>query len=120
MKNLKTFAEFVNEAHIATYATLDGDDILSKTYKDYESNDDENLDLKVMKKGYESIAKLVGGNMNTVSSTMEEGDYEFCMALNAFLPDRVKSNDPNIERVGEITINSPVSYTHLRAHETLS
>ena len=116
MKNLKTFAEFVNEAaqshigkykHIGTYATLDGDDILAQTYKNFESSDDEDLDLKVMKKGYESIAKLVGGNMNTVSATMEEGDFEFCRALNQFLPERVASNDPNIEKVGEVTINSP-------------
>lgn len=108
MINLKTFNEFVNESKLnEAFATLKGDDILSKTFKDYESGEDEDLDLKVMKKGYESIAKLLGGNMNNVSSTMEEGDFEFCRSLNQGLRKRFKANDPNIEIVGEVTINSP-------------
>jgi hypothetical protein len=108
MKNLKTFNEFVNESKLnEAFATLEGDDVLSSTYKDYESSEDEDLDLKVMKKGFESIAKLLGGNMNNVSSTMEEGDYEFSRSLNVGLDKRFNNADPNIEKVGQVNINSP-------------
>lgn len=108
MENLKTFTEFVNESELnEAFASLEGDDILSNTYKDYQSSDDEDIDLKVMKTGYESIAKLLGGNMNNISSTMEEGDYEFSRSLNIGLDKRFTDSDPNIKKVGEVNINSP-------------
>lgn len=97
------FESFVNEA----FATLEMGEPLENTISSYEEGDDEDLDIKVMTKGYTAVAKLLKGNLKNVSSTMEEGDYELCRALIVGLVKRVEAGDANIERTGETTINSP-------------
>jgi len=108
MKNLKTFNEFLNESKLnEAFATLEAGESLQDTLSSYEDNDDEDFDIKTMTKGYTEVAKLLKGNLKTISSTMEEGDYEFSQALKVGLHKRVDAGDTNIERIGETTINSP-------------
>ena len=102
-------SSFLNESRInEAFATLEMGDTLEKILADYtEGGEDEGVDIKVMTKCFNNIAKLLKGNLKTISSTMEEGDYEFSQALNQGLKKRVDAGDTNIERTGETSINSP-------------
>jgi hypothetical protein len=102
-KNIRLNESRINEA----FATLDMGSTFEGTLSSYEEGEDEDTDIKVMKKGFEDIAKLLKGNLKTISSTMEEGDYEFSQSLTVGLDKRVDAGDSNIERIGETTINSP-------------
>jgi hypothetical protein len=114
MKNIQTFDSFINESKVneafvspTAMATLDS------TFSDYEggAEDDDSINIPIMKKGYEIIAKLLKGNMKTVVSEMEEGEYELCKALAIGLDKRATGYnnfpvDPNIQIAGEANINS--------------
>ena len=100
-------SSFLNESRInEAFATLEMGDTLEKTLADF-SEDEDGISIKVMTKGFNDIAKLLKGNLKTICSTMEEGDFEFCQALNQGLKKRVEAGDANIVRTGEHTILSP-------------
>jgi hypothetical protein len=111
MKNLKTFQEFVNESKLnEAFVGKTDMALLQSTYEDYEDAADD-YDIPALKKGYETIAKLLKGNMKNVCSEMEEGEFELCKALATGLDKRATGTfgypiDPNITVAGSATINS--------------
>jgi hypothetical protein len=113
MKNLQTFQEFVNESRInEAFVGKTDMQLLQDTYNDYiPQAEDYGMDMSVLKKGYETIAKLLKGNMKNVCSDMEEGEYELCKALAIGLDKRATGKfgypiDPNISVAGSETVNS--------------
>ena len=95
MKNIKPFNEFVNESLKLNEAFVGAinADVLEKTLADFaesvEGDDgDDSINIPTLQKGYETIAKLLKGNLKTVASEMEEGEYELCKALNIGLDKR--------------------------------
>lgn len=118
MKHLHTFEEFLNESKLnEAFAKLNLGSTLDKVISDTKDGeswiidvfpDSEDVNIKVMKKGYESIASLLGGSTKNVSMTMSEEDEEFSISLNNALPERFKKKDPNIQKLGETTIGSPL------------
>ena len=116
MKNLQTFQEFINESSINEAFVGKTDlPLLQSTYEDYEPQADEyEMDIDLLKKGYETIAKLLKGNMKNVCSEMEEGEFELCKALEVGLHKRATGAfgypiDPNIAVAGSATFNSAFS-----------
>jgi len=71
-KNIRLNEAFVNPSPC---------ELLQDTLKGFSESDDDSIDITVLTKGYETIAKLLKGNMKTVVSEMEEGEYELCKAL---------------------------------------
>jgi hypothetical protein len=111
MKNIKTFETFINEGKVneAFVGTVNAD-VLEKTLADFASNDDDSIDIPTLQKGYETIAKLLKGNLKTVASEMEEGEYELCKALAIGLDKRATGGiDPMGKRKNAAPEGSNVS-----------
>ncbi len=127
MKNIKTFTEFVNESKLNEAFVGNTDcQLLQDTFEDYEGmGDDGEIDIKVLKKGYETIAKLLKGNMKNVCSEMEEGEFDLCKALHVGLDKRATGGmdkspiDPNITIEGTANINSAFQSSNIVREVTL-
>jgi hypothetical protein len=118
MKNLKTFAEFVNESKVnealATAADLkDGAVTLADRYAEIEGiMTKENLpdycDIKALKKQYELLAKALRVSDDKAVIVDSESDaYDLVLAFNVGLDKRRKSGDANVKLVSEFTFTSP-------------
>jgi hypothetical protein len=84
MKNIKTFEQFVNESTTNEAIKFNPRDLDSGTFYDYiDSLDDETIeeyeiDMDNVTKGYETIAKALGGNLRNVNfGDSENNNYEF-------------------------------------------
>lgn len=84
MKNLKTFTEFVNESTINEAIKFNHRDLDAGTFFDVidsfdkESIEDYGIDMDNMTKGYETIAKALGGNLKNINlGDSENNNYEF-------------------------------------------
>jgi hypothetical protein len=84
MKNLQTFEQFVNESTTNEAIKFNPRDLDAGTFFDYiDSMDDETIeeyevDMDKMTKGYELIAKALGGNLKNVNfGDSENNNYEF-------------------------------------------
>jgi hypothetical protein len=118
MKNLKTFAEFVNESKLsealATAADLkDGAITLADRYSEIEgimTNEDlpDYCDIKALKKQYELLAKTLRSTEDKIMIIDSESDaYDLVLAYNIGLSKRRKSGDANVKLVSEFTFTSP-------------
>jgi hypothetical protein len=84
MKNLQTFEQFLNESFNESSVKFNPRNLDAGTFFDYiDSMDDETIEdyevnMDNMTKGYETIAKALGGNLKNVSfGDSENNDYEF-------------------------------------------
>jgi hypothetical protein len=115
MKNLQTFAEFINESKLnealATAADLkDGAVTLADRYKeiaDIVNDEPDYCDLKSVKKQYEIIAKQLRASEKDIMSIDSESDAtDLVLAFHIGLDKRRKAGDSNIEVVSEFNFNS--------------
>ena len=84
MKNLQTFEQFVNESINEASVKFNPRGLDAGTFFDYiDSMDDQTIedyevDMDKMTKGYETIAKALGGNLKNVNfGDSENNNYEF-------------------------------------------
>lgn len=115
MKNLKTFAEFVNESKLnealSTAADLkDGAVTLADRYSeiaDIVNDQPDYCDLKSIKKQYETIAKQLRAPEKDIMSVDSESDAsDLVVAFHIGLDKRRKGGDSNIKVVSEFNFNS--------------
>jgi hypothetical protein len=88
MKNLQTFEQFVNESTTNEAIKFNPRDLDAGTFFDVidsfdeESIEDYGIDMDNMTKGYETIAKALGGNLKNVNfGDSENNNYEFFQFL---------------------------------------
>ncbi len=118
MKNLKTFAEFVNESKLnealATAADLkDGAMTLAGGYAEIEGimtkqNLPDYCDIKALKKQHELLAKALRSTEDKIMIIDSESDAgDLVLAFNIGLDKRRKAGDSNVKLVSEFTFTSP-------------
>jgi hypothetical protein len=124
MKNLQTFQEFVNENFINekydynTGFPFETNTTLSSQIKMQQETGEVDDDmLAKMKTNFETIAKQLKGNINSVTYAMSEGDdYRFVVALNYGLAHRVEEKDRNIKELKGIGGEAPFGGSDLSGY----